>query len=223
MYTYNATLDRVVDGDTYDFIVDCGFKISHHTRIRLANLDTPETFRPRNAIERRHGQIATEFVKLALANAPLQIRTGKDTGKYGRWIGDVIIIIGDQHPLKAPNVPLQAVSLGDLLIHYNLIKWPDEDYRATEESGLRKLDVIEADSFLPYDLLPPAIRTCSVAIDIAADDASLVLDAAVDKFKTRFKLTAPVAAIEKKLEPGTMADSSGASIIAAITAKILAI
>ena len=35
MYTYNAKLDRVVDGDTVDALVDLGFDTWKKTLIRL--------------------------------------------------------------------------------------------------------------------------------------------------------------------------------------------
>jgi Kyanoviridae endonuclease len=44
MYEYKATLDRVVDGDTLDLIIDMGFKMTTNQRIRLANINTPETY-----------------------------------------------------------------------------------------------------------------------------------------------------------------------------------
>ena len=42
MYEYNAKVDRVVDGDTVDFIVDLGFNINIKIRTRLIGVDTPE-------------------------------------------------------------------------------------------------------------------------------------------------------------------------------------
>ena len=42
MYEYKATVDRVVDGDTVDFIVDLGFSVKIKIRTRLAGVDTPE-------------------------------------------------------------------------------------------------------------------------------------------------------------------------------------
>ena len=42
MYEYKATVDRVVDGDTVDFIVDLGFSVKIKIRGRFAGVDTPE-------------------------------------------------------------------------------------------------------------------------------------------------------------------------------------
>ena len=43
-FVYNATLDRIVDGDTLDCILDLGFDVKlHKQRVRLAGIDTPES------------------------------------------------------------------------------------------------------------------------------------------------------------------------------------
>ena len=39
LYCYNAKLDRVVDGDTIDAMVDLGFSTWKHVRIRLSGID----------------------------------------------------------------------------------------------------------------------------------------------------------------------------------------
>ena len=36
-FVYNATLDRIIDGDTFDCILDLGFDSSGNTRIITAN------------------------------------------------------------------------------------------------------------------------------------------------------------------------------------------
>jgi len=42
MYEYRANVDRWVDGDTVDMVVDLGFRITTHQRFRLLGVDTPE-------------------------------------------------------------------------------------------------------------------------------------------------------------------------------------
>ena len=42
MYEYLADVDRVIDGDTVDFIVDLGFNVRLKVRGRLSGCDTPE-------------------------------------------------------------------------------------------------------------------------------------------------------------------------------------
>lgn len=51
MYEYKAKLGRVVDRDTLDLIIDVGFKITTNQRIRLAHIDTPETYRVKKTSE----------------------------------------------------------------------------------------------------------------------------------------------------------------------------
>ena len=42
MYEYSCKVLRVVDGDTADVLISCGFDIYHKCRIRLYGVDTPE-------------------------------------------------------------------------------------------------------------------------------------------------------------------------------------
>ena len=59
MYVYKAKLDRVVDGDTLDAIIDLGFDITVHKRIRLAGINAPES-RTRDLEEKKRGLAAKE-------------------------------------------------------------------------------------------------------------------------------------------------------------------
>lgn len=98
MYEYKAKLDRVVDGDTLDVFIDLGFKMTTNQRIRLAHVDTPETFRvKRTSKEYKKGMDAKRFVEKRLADNQNEIRieTYKHTGKYGRYLG--IIWLGDSN------------------------------------------------------------------------------------------------------------------------------
>ena len=90
MYEYKAKLDRVVDGDTLDVIIDLGFKMTTNQRIRLAHVDTPEIFRlKRTSEEYKKGIEAKNYVEKRLADNhnEMKIRTYKSPGKYGRYIG----------------------------------------------------------------------------------------------------------------------------------------
>jgi micrococcal nuclease len=98
MYNYTAKLDRVVDGDTMDVVIDMGFKITTNQRIRLAYIDTPETFRQKHdSDEYKAGMAAKEFVikRLAENQNTFMLDTLKATGKYGRYIG--IIKLADSN------------------------------------------------------------------------------------------------------------------------------
>ena len=87
MYTYFvSSVDRVVDGDTVDVIIDLGFDLKKKERVRLAGIDTPES-RTRDLEEKAMGLEAKDHLTGMLEGADrLIIRTEKD-GKYGRMLG----------------------------------------------------------------------------------------------------------------------------------------
>tara|TARA_R110000782_G_C14485552_1_gene376596 strand:+ start:120 stop:503 length:384 start_codon:yes stop_codon:yes gene_type:complete len=84
-FVYNATLDRIVDGDTFDCILDLGFDVKlHKQRVRLHGIDTPES-RTRDLAEKKLGLAAKERLK-ELCKGNFKIKSlGK--GKYGRILG----------------------------------------------------------------------------------------------------------------------------------------
>ena len=62
-FVYQAELDRVVDGDTVDVVLDLGFDVKlHKQRVRLHGIDTPES-RTRDLEEKEKGLAAKEFCK----------------------------------------------------------------------------------------------------------------------------------------------------------------
>tara|TARA_R110000823_G_scaffold196843_2_gene328135 strand:- start:778 stop:1194 length:417 start_codon:yes stop_codon:yes gene_type:complete len=92
MYEYNCKVERVVDGDTVDVVLDLGFNILHKCRVRLYGIDTPES-RTRNKDEKIRGKMAGAFLENKInAGDKIIIRTElKDSrGKFGRVLGSVI-------------------------------------------------------------------------------------------------------------------------------------
>ena len=87
MYTYFvSSVDRVVDGDTVDVIIDLGFDLTKKERVRLAGIDTPES-RTRDLEEKAMGLEAKDHLTDMLKGADkLIVKTEKD-GKYGRMLG----------------------------------------------------------------------------------------------------------------------------------------
>lgn len=85
MYTYKAKIVNVVDGDTMDAIVDLGFYMTFKIRLRVMNLDTPETFKPKSESEALHGSAASRRAKELLMNQDVIIKTNKDMSVYGRY------------------------------------------------------------------------------------------------------------------------------------------
>lgn len=47
-YTRVAEVQKIVDGDTIDVLVYCGFRRYSSERLRLARINTPETQRDQN-------------------------------------------------------------------------------------------------------------------------------------------------------------------------------
>jgi len=88
MHEYKCFVKRVVDGDTFVGIVDLGFRMTTEQRFRVANIDTPESWRPTTESEREHGNAAKQRAKELLEGKTVNIRTNK-TGRYNRWIADV--------------------------------------------------------------------------------------------------------------------------------------
>lgn len=90
MYEYLCEIDRVIDGDSVEVTIDCGFGVSFSTSVRLAGIDTPER-RTRDATEKAYGEAATDFVKRHLKHGlKYRIRTEK-TGKFGRYLGYIYV------------------------------------------------------------------------------------------------------------------------------------
>ena len=93
MYEYNATVIKVVDGDTVDVDIDLGFGIClKDERVRIMGIDTPES-RTRDKVEDLFGEAAKARVKELLGEKVVlktQInKNGEDMkGKFGRILGD---------------------------------------------------------------------------------------------------------------------------------------
>ena len=93
-YIYKAKLDRVVDGDTVDALIDVGFDIWFKKRIRFKGVDTWES-RTRNLEEKKKGLAAKARTKELLEKVSsksgyFRIKS-YGLGKYGRVIADVFI------------------------------------------------------------------------------------------------------------------------------------
>jgi len=93
-YNFRVTeIKKVVDGDTIDVVIDLGFDIYKHERVRIAGIDTPEK-RTRDLEEKALGIDATNWMKGTLEDTikgdnELTIRTELKggMGKYGRLLG----------------------------------------------------------------------------------------------------------------------------------------
>ncbi len=97
-YIYRAKLDRVVDGDTVDALIDVGFDIWFKKRIRFMGLDTWES-RTRDLEEKKKGKLAKERTRQLLeevSSKPGYFRLkSHGLGKYGRVLGEIFIMDKD--------------------------------------------------------------------------------------------------------------------------------
>ena len=89
MYRYRARVERVVDGDTVDMLVDLGFDVHVRERLRLYGVDTPET-RTRDEEERKAGIKAKEYVEEMIGGREVEIST-EEKGKFGRYLAIVYV------------------------------------------------------------------------------------------------------------------------------------
>ena len=91
-YGYSCKLERVVDGDTCDALIDLGFNTWAKRRIRFMGVDCWES-RTRDLEEKKKGLAAKAYVKDLLENSD----KGKfsiishGVGKYGRVLGEIFV------------------------------------------------------------------------------------------------------------------------------------
>jgi len=93
-YIYRAKLDRVIDGDTVDALIDVGFNIWVKKRIRFMGLDAWES-RTRDLDEKKKGLAAkSRVIELLteISSKPGYFRIkSHGVGKYGRVLGELFI------------------------------------------------------------------------------------------------------------------------------------
>jgi len=92
MYQYKIKkINKVIDGDTIDVVIDVGFYISLTQRVRLKDIDAAET-RTKDLAEKAEGLMAKEWLEKELAKeGEWIIETTKDD-KYGRILGTLYLV-----------------------------------------------------------------------------------------------------------------------------------
>ena len=97
MFTYQAKLIDVIDGDTVDLIIDLGFGVHVKERCRLYGIDAPE-------MPSEQGKIAKAYLESLLnaATGEIFVATRKmtrkpreKTDKYGRYLA--VLYDGSHH------------------------------------------------------------------------------------------------------------------------------
>jgi len=90
-YKFIAKVTNIVDGDTFDAIVDLGFRMTTEQRFRLEGIDTPETWRPKTDAELQHGLKAKGMTGALLRDETITIETYKDASVYNRYSAKVTL------------------------------------------------------------------------------------------------------------------------------------
>ena len=94
MFTYQATVLRIIDGDTVDVDIDLGFSVwLKKQRVRMMGIDTPES-RTRDKEEKVRGLLSKKkLTELCPVGSIVQLMTAKDKnkGKFGRILGTLVV------------------------------------------------------------------------------------------------------------------------------------
>ena len=116
-YIYRGKLERVVDGDTIDALIDVGFDIWIKKRIRYSGIDTWES-RTRNLEEKAKGLEAKARNKellMEVSSKPGYFRLKSfGVGKYGRVLGEIYI---EDKEGKQYNINKTLISEGHAYIY----------------------------------------------------------------------------------------------------------
>lgn len=91
MYTYNAKVIKIIDGDTILVDIDLGFYTwLFNQSIRLIGIDAPE-IRTKNLLEKEAGFLAKNFIESYIKEGDnVILRTTLDkTEKFGRILGTI--------------------------------------------------------------------------------------------------------------------------------------
>jgi len=106
LYTYQAAVTRVVDGDTLVLNIDLGFDSWIEQKLRLRGIDTPE-------ISCARGLAAKDYVKKICAKTDFVICKTYKQDKYGRYLADIFYSFKEKNP---QNVAEKGMYLNQELI-----------------------------------------------------------------------------------------------------------
>ena len=98
-FKYNvSSLEKVVDGDTIDVVINLGFDVCTKQRVRLLGIDTPES-RTRDLEEKKFGLLSKKMLKQWCLKAvesekddiEIQLRCPEadSRGKFGRILAEI--------------------------------------------------------------------------------------------------------------------------------------
>ena len=84
LYTYNAKVTKIVDGDTVDVLVDLGFEVYKKVRCRLAGINAPE-------MSTAEGKVSKEFLVAVLPLNTDVVIISRKYDKYGRSVATIFV------------------------------------------------------------------------------------------------------------------------------------
>ena len=151
-FEYNATLVRVLDGDTIDCYIDLGFDLKIKKRVRYMGIDTWES-RTRNKEEKIKGLAAKARNKELLEAGTFKI-VSYGTGKFGRVLGEIFVspdAVGENAviPESVDRNKDGLVSINDILIaeghayDYHGGKKKDFEKEIAKEKAAKKEDLVD--------------------------------------------------------------------------------
>ena len=116
-YIYRGKLERVVDGDTIDALIDVGFDIWIKKRIRYSGIDTWES-RTRDLEEKAKGLEAKArnkelLMEVSSKSGYFRLKS-HGVGKYGRVLGEIYI---EDKEGKQYNINKTLISEGHAYIY----------------------------------------------------------------------------------------------------------
>ena len=116
-YIYRGKLERVVDGDTIDALIDVGFDIWIKKRIRYSGIDTWES-RTRDLAEKAKGLEAKSrnkelLMEVSSKSGYFRLKS-HGVGKYGRVLGEIFI---EDNKGKQYNINNTLISEGHAYVY----------------------------------------------------------------------------------------------------------
>jgi len=120
LFRYNAKVNRVIDGDTFEMIVDHGFGIYSIKTVRLIGCDTPEI----KGRERPAGLYVRDIVEALLNERVVTIQSVKIDKSFDRYVFAVFF---------------DGLSLTDELISRGLAWKTDDAGKVIGKRNLRSL------------------------------------------------------------------------------------
>ena len=88
LYTYKATVDKVVDGDTLKVTIDLGFTVLWKSSCRFYGVNTPE-LKSKDAEQKARALAARKFVSDTLPQGSEILIHSRELDKYGRPLVDI--------------------------------------------------------------------------------------------------------------------------------------